>query len=555
MTHEESYNQTDPEYKAVFNVLFGSWFGDWDMDRNLLRTVLASKGAALATCWGGEPQWFVYPMGLGETIGASLTLAQNQQNLYEFSSRTHGIAANLLGDPTVRMHVVKPPKNIAAQTLPLAAGRWITWTHSDDSTSPGFLGYHVYRSTSPDGPFVRVTNDYVTETSYTDAFTTIGQHTYMVRAIKKETTPSGTYINASTGVFVQTTGAKVLLPRFLTGTDQSVTVQFDRDVSSSLSASDLTLTRVGDDDFSATVTLVGFDTGTNTATFKFAGSFGSILPDGNYRATIVANDVALNSEPMTDDMALDFHVLAADANADRTVNLSDYNIMVGNFGQTGKTFAQGNFDYDPAGNVNLADYNILAANFGALLPAPPSGPGEISASVVSSNQIELTWIDNVSGESGWRVQRSTDGTNFDWYQNIVANSTSFTATGLQDGKRYWFRVRAYSDPESNSSGPNTAYTPKKAGTTLLPAPTSLSVQLFGGATASLNWLHSSQNALTAVIQRSTDGFNWTSIEQAATDSNYDDSGLLSGTRYYYRVFLKNDLIESAPSYVEYVDTL
>lgn len=59
---------------------------------------------------------------------------------------------------------------------------------------------------------------------------------------------------------------------------------------------------------------------------------------------------------------------------------------------------------------------------------------------------------------------------------------------------------------------------------MLPAPTNLVVQRSGGTAANLNWLHSSQNAITAVSQRSMDGFNWSSIEQAATDSNYDDSG-------------------------------
>jgi hypothetical protein len=48
------------------------------------------------------------------------------------------------------------------------------------------------------------------------------------------------------------------------------------------------------------------------------------------------------------------------------VNLGDFNILAGNFGQSPRTFSQADFNYD--GTVNLADFNILAARFGQTLP-------------------------------------------------------------------------------------------------------------------------------------------------------------------------------------------
>ena len=63
------------------------------------------------------------------------------------------------------------------------------------------------------------------------------------------------------------------------------------------------------------------------------------------------------------DYALDFFVLAGDANHDGRVNLQDFNILAGNFGQSPRDFTQGDFDYSE--NVNLADFNILASRFGA----------------------------------------------------------------------------------------------------------------------------------------------------------------------------------------------
>jgi hypothetical protein len=59
-----------------------------------------------------------------------------------------------------------------------------------------------------------------------------------------------------------------------------------------------------------------------------------------------------------------------DATLDGLVNLSDFNRLASNFGQSGRVWTQGDFTYD--GIVNLADFNRLASNFG--LSASLDGP-------------------------------------------------------------------------------------------------------------------------------------------------------------------------------------
>jgi hypothetical protein len=56
------------------------------------------------------------------------------------------------------------------------------------------------------------------------------------------------------------------------------------------------------------------------------------------------------------------YTLAGDANLDRKVDTIDFNQLAANFGQSGRTFAQANFNYDAA--VDTLDFNFLASHFG-----------------------------------------------------------------------------------------------------------------------------------------------------------------------------------------------
>ena len=69
----------DPQ--VVFTMLFGSYFGDWDSQDNFLRAALATPTYTLACVWAGRPYWYFHHMGLGETIGFSARVSQNNSHL------------------------------------------------------------------------------------------------------------------------------------------------------------------------------------------------------------------------------------------------------------------------------------------------------------------------------------------------------------------------------------------------------------------------------------------------------------------------------------------
>jgi len=149
---------------------------------------------------------------------------------------------------------------------------------------------------------------------------------------------------------------------------QRIEFIFDQDVSASLSTADLVLRNqtTGQTIPSASI-VMSWNASTRTATFRFPTlPNGGSLPDGRYGATLAAAGVSnAAGTTIAVDYALDFFVLAGDANRDARVNLQDFNIFAANFGQANRTFAEGDFNYD--GVVNLADFNLLATRFGQAL--------------------------------------------------------------------------------------------------------------------------------------------------------------------------------------------
>ncbi|MCM3873211.1 MAG: PA14 domain-containing protein [Pyrinomonadaceae bacterium] len=89
----------------------------------------------------------------------------------------------------------------------------------------------------------------------------------------------------------------------------------------------------------------------------------------------------------------------------------------------------------------------------------PSAPSNLTANAVSSSQINLAWTDNANNETGFRIERSTNGATFTEIATVPANATSYNSTGLAGSTTYFYRVRA-----TNSAG-NSAYSNTASATT------------------------------------------------------------------------------------------
>jgi hypothetical protein len=180
--------------RVVFTMFFGSYFGDWDSQNNFLRAALGTTNYTLTSAWVGRPYWQLHHMALGETIGFSTRLSQNNDSLYASGLYSRWVHIALMGDPTLRMHIVAPPSGFLVATNGFG-GVDLSWNASPDTV----LGYHVYRAPTAAGPFTRLTTDLISGTNYTDPVLT--NNVYMVRAVKLEVSGSGSYYNASQGIF------------------------------------------------------------------------------------------------------------------------------------------------------------------------------------------------------------------------------------------------------------------------------------------------------------------------------------------------------------------
>jgi len=163
-----------------------------------------------------------------------------------------------------------------------------------------------------------------------------------------------------------------------------------------------------------------------------------------------------------------------------------------------------------AGRINA--YKSLSA----VWPITPSG---LSAIADSSGQINLTWADNSSNETGFKIERKT-GTNGTYTQikTVSANVTSYSDTGLTEGTTYYYRVIA-----TNSAG-DSAYTTSDSITLDTTAPLSPSILINSGVSSTT----STSVTLTLLATDSVGVTGYYASETSTTPSS-TASGWTSGT--------------------------
>ena len=187
-----------------------------------------------------------------------------------------------------------------------------------------------------------------------------------------------------------------------------------------------------------------------------------------------------------------------------------------------------------------ANSAIASAATPATLPVPAAA-SNLVATLVNYQRIDLSWTDNANNETGYKIERSTDGVNFTLLTTVAAGATSYSDTSaLALATTYSYRVRATdSFGDSDNSNVSSATTPATP-----PAPAAannLAATTISSSRIDLVWSDNATNETGYKIERSTDGVNYSVIATiAANSTNYSDTvGLSASTKYYYAVVATN----------------
>lgn len=171
-----------------------------------------------------------------------------------------------------------------------------------------------------------------------------------------------------------------------------------------------------------------------------------------------------------------------------------------------------------AGALSLDTVHVdhLFIQVGAPSNEPPDGdPSGLSATAVSASQINLSWTDGSSNESGFIVERSTDQSSWTEIADLPGGSTSHSdSDGLQELTQYFYRVSAYTGAGQSSFTTANATTPEAPALSL----SASGYKQKGVKHVSLSWLGSDN------VDVYRDGNFLTTVNGTSYDDNLNSKG-------------------------------
>ena len=176
----------------------------------------------------------------------------------------------------------------------------------------------------------------------------------------------------------------------------------------------------------------------------------------------------------------------------------------------------------------------------------PAAPSNLTATAVSSSQINLSWTDNSDNETGFIIERcqGMGCTDFAKIATEGANITTYSNSSLMGNATYTYKVQAY------NAGGNSGYSNTVSVTTPFPshpaAPSNLAATAASSSQIDLSWTDNSDNETGFIIERCA-GTTCSYISLGSNATSYSDTGLTANTSYSYRVKASNSGGDSAYS--------
>jgi titin len=184
-------------------------------------------------------------------------------------------------------------------------------------------------------------------------------------------------------------------------------------------------------------------------------------------------------------------------------------------------------------------------------------PTNVTSTARSVSQIDVSWTDKSSNETGFEVFRSETGRagTYSLRSRTGMNITANSDLGLTPSTQYcykvrWYRVRGGKTTVSAFSSDTCATTFAPPPPPVPPAPTGLYTYTSGSSAVGITW--DASNALEFRVERSTDGQATWETAFLTQEKWARDENLASDQTICYRVFAKNAVGDSPGSAVRCV---
>jgi YD repeat-containing protein len=260
-------------------------------------------------------------------------------------------------------------------------------------------------------------------------------------------------------------------------------------------------------------------------------------PSSLSASAVSPNQINLSWAASSDNVGVDSYTIYRDGSPVATSTTTSY---ADNVLQPSTTYTYQVYAYDAANNQSGASNSAQATTQPLPDSTPPTVPGNLNGSAISSTQVNLSWNPSTdsggSGLVGYRLYRN--GSLLATVAASASPTVNHSDTTTVGSTSYSYVVYAYDGNNNQSAASNTKAinTPDTIPPT---APTGLSATAINGNTIRLTWNGSTEQGSSGSIYywiyRNGSSTPVNSVAVIHPNVTYDDGSASSGTTYSYVV--------------------